>query len=198
MALVPDTRHSIVITKTFLYRGAPKSWSNRYHFEGDLPTDDAAWTTLATNIATAEKTIFDSDTEIISATGYDSASATPTNPHGNAVFTTTLSVHGTGDFSADGFTAPGDCAIYVRYTTPARSEKNHPVYLANYYHGVYRSTDDQDVVAAGQVSAVNAYAADWLAGFSDGSSARERCGPHGAVATNRTTSTIVRHRDFPG
>lgn len=197
MAVVPDTKNSIVVTKQFTYRGATRKFTNRYHFEGALPADPTAWTTFCDNVVTAEKAIYHDAVEILQVDGYDASSATTTNPHGDAVFTKTYTTHGTGDFTTDGFTAPGDCAIFVRYGTTARSAKNHPVYLSNYYHGVYRSTDDADLVAASQKTAVETYADAWVTGFTDGTGPRERCGPRGAVAVTKSVSPYVRHRDFP-
>lgn len=193
----PDTKNSVVVTKQFTYRGATKRFSNRYHFEGALPADGAAWTVLAGHIVDAEKTIFAPDVEIVQVDGYDASTATSTNPHGDAVFTQTYGVHGTGAFDSDGFASPGDCAAFVRYTTDARSTRNHPVYLSNYYHGVWHDGADVDQLATSQKTALNAYAADWLTGFTDGTGARPRCGPRGAVSTDRQVSPYVRHRDFP-
>lgn len=197
MALGPDTKHSIVLTKQFTYRGATRAFSNRYHFEGALPADNAAWTTLATNIVNSEKQIYSADVEIIEAVGNDSGSASPTNPHGNAVFTHLFTTAGTLIPGTGPRLAPGDAAMLLRYATPARSTKNHPVYLFNYFHGVFASTSDPDAILGSQKTALEAYGTDWLAGFSDGSSPRERCGPHGAVATSRRVDPYVRHRDFP-
>jgi hypothetical protein len=197
VAGTPDDRHSVVITKQFMYRGATRTFSNRYHFEGALPTDAAAWAAFVAAIVAVEKTIYSAGVEIIGATGYDSSSASPTNPHGDAVFTETLSVAGTGNFTSTGFQAPGDCAAYVRYSTPARSTKNHPVYLANYYHDVWHVLGDPDTIDPTQKTALQVYAADWLTGFTCDGTPRERCGPHGAVATNRKVDDHVRHRDFP-
>lgn len=193
----PDTKHSIVITKQMTYRGATRDFSNRYHFEGDLPADSTAWTTLSDNIVTAEKAIFFDGITIVSATGYDAGTATSTNPHGDAVFTKTYTTAGTFTQGGSDILCPGDCAALLRYSTLARSSKNHPVYLFNYFHGVFRSAGDADVVASDHVSAINDYGTLWVAGFSDGSETRERCGPRGAVATSRRCDTAVRHRDFP-
>ena len=198
MSVTPDDRNSVVITKSFMYRGATRTFSNRYHFEGDLPIDAASWSAFVALIVAAEKQVMSSNTTIIGATGYDSSSATPTNPHGDAVWTETLSIACTGDFSSTGLAAPGDCAAYVRYSTPARSSKNHPVYLANYYHDCWYLLGSPDVLDTTQKSALNTYAADWLTGFTCDGTPRERCGPHGAVATDRKVDPAVRHRDFPG
>jgi hypothetical protein len=194
---VADTKHSVVITKQFTYRGATRRYSNRYHFEGALPADDAAWNTLIGHIVDAEKPCLPPEVEIVQADGYDASTATSTNPHGIAVFTSTPDVVGTGDFTSDGFPCPGDCAAFVRYTTPARSSVNHPVYLSNYYHGVYRDTSDPDLLATSQKTALQVYAAAWVDGFTDGTGPKPRCGPRGAVSTNRRVDPYVRHRDFP-
>lgn len=195
--MTPDTKNSIVITKQFSYRGATRTFSNRYHFEGALPSDPSHWATLADNIVTAEKEIYNSDVTIIQATGYDAASATATNPHGDAVFTKVYTTAGTGTWDATHERAPGDCAALIRYSTPARSTKNHPVYLFNYYHGVHMNSGGGDALATDQRAAMDTYAGLWTTGFTDGTTPRERCGPRGAVATAGATKTNITHRDFP-
>lgn len=199
VALVPtaDTRHSIVIYKQGSYRGGTKRWSNRYHFEGALPTDDAAWEDFADRIVTAEKATLNTDATIVEAVGYDSSSASSTNPHGDAVFTKTYTTAGTRVRSLTGTDCPGDCAALVRYNTPARSSRNHPVYLMNYYHGAEAKDSNVDELTDAYVTALEAYADAWITGFTCDGSPRERCGPRGAVATARRVDPYVRHRDFP-
>jgi hypothetical protein len=193
----PDTRNSIVIKKQGGYRAGDKVWSNRYHFEGDLPATPAAWETLADAIVAQEKTVFHSEQTIIQAIGYDKASATSTNPHGDAVFAKDYTTAGTFTPATGDVGAPGDCASLVRYATPARSTKNHPVYLMNYYHGVFNRSASADTLSPTQKTALEAYADHWISGFSDGTENHERCGPRGAVATGRRVDPYVRHRDFP-
>lgn len=194
---VPDTRHSIVIRSSGSYRDTTRQWSNRYHFEGDLPPDDAHWTTFADAIVALQKTCFIAALTIVEAVGYDSGSATPTNPHGDAVFTKDYTTAGTFVPAGSDIETPGDCAILVRYSTPARSSRNHPVYLFNYYHNAHAKSTDNDEVANDQKALLEAYATQWVTGFSDGTENHERCGPHGAVALSRRVDPYVRHRDFP-
>lgn len=193
----PDTRNSIVITKSMSYRGATRTWTNRYHFEGDVPPDAAHWQTFADAITAAEKLTLFSTQTIVLATGYDKATATTTNPHGDAVWSAPYSVVGTKSAGTGEEVAPGDCAFLLRYATPARSAKNHPVYLFNYYHGALMPSGGGDNLATGQKTTAETYGAAWVSGFSDGTENHERCGPRGAVALSARCDSHIRHRDFP-
>lgn len=182
---------SIKVTKTFTYRGVLRTFSNRYHFNGGLPADTAHWTTLSDAIVTAEKTCYNSTVTIVKTTGYAAGSEVP-------VFSKTYSTAGTQVWTGKS-QAPGDAAILVRYSTAVRTSKNHPIYLYNYYHGVYTdATTTGDVPAAAQSSAINAYASTWIgAGFSDGTTSYNRAGPNGATATGVLVEQYIRHRDLP-
>jgi len=188
----PSIDPSIKVLKTFTYRGSPRVWSNRYYFDNLAPTDSTHWTTLADAITTAEKAVYPTTAgfSITGVLGYDAGSDVP-------IFSKTYSLAGTGSFGST-VNAPGDCAALVRYTTAARSSKNHPIYLFNYYHCVQGPTSGGgDILNANQKSALQTYAALWVAGFSDGTVTHHRCGPHGHPATGYLVDGNIRHRDFP-
>jgi hypothetical protein len=113
------------------------------------------------------------------------------------VFSKTYSQAGTGSF-ATFIACPGDCAALVRYTTTARTPKNHPVYLFNYFHSCGINTSGaSDLLNTAQKTAIGTYASAWLSGFSDGTNTYVRAGPNGATATGQLVEQYVMHRDFP-
>lgn len=186
---------SIRIDKQFTYRTVLTTFSNRYHFGTYTVPDSTHWTTLADAITAAEKAIYCSlangGAKIIRAVGYDPGSEIP-------VFTKTYSLDGTcatttfGEFQ-------GDSAAVVRYSTPDRSTKNHPIYCYNYYHafGSGGSQALRDNVGTNQLTALTTYATAWLTGFSDGTTTVHRSRPTGNLCTGVFVNPLLTHRDIP-
>ena len=181
---------SLKVTKSFTYRGVTRQFSNRYHFNGGTPADNAHWTTLSDAVVTAEKAIYGAVVTIVKTTGYAAGSEVP-------VFSKTYSTAGT--LTGLGLPSPGDAAALIRYATTARTPKNHPVYLFNYYHGVAAaSSTTPDTINSAQVTAYQTYAGAWVSpGFSDGATSYNRAGPNGATAVGFIVEPFITHRDLP-
>jgi hypothetical protein len=141
-------------------------------------------------VVAAEKAIFTNNVTIVETFGYAAGSDVP-------VFSKTYSASGTGTFS--GNNVPGECAGLLRWATTARTSKNHPIYLFNYFHKLISKavTGQEDLLVATQKTAVDTYAAAWISGFSDGTHTLVRAGPNGATATGYFTEEYFTHRDFP-
>jgi hypothetical protein len=144
---------------------------------------------------TAEKAIYEplasGGAKIVEAIGYAAGSEVP-------VFTKVYTTDGTGAFS--GWSpAPSDCAALIRYSTPDRSTKNHPVYCFNYYHavGTTGAFANADILNTAQGTAMGTYASLWISGISDGTTTFHRSRPTGDLCTGSIVKPNVTHRDLP-
>jgi hypothetical protein len=186
---------SIRIIKEFTYRGALRRFSNRYCIGTSAPPDAGHWTTLADAICLAEKSVFAQQSgggaKVVEAIWYGVGSEIP-------IFSKVYALDGIGSFLG-GTAVPGDVAMIIRYSTPDRSTKNHPVYCFNYYHGMIglSSGNQGDVPHAGQHAALATYGAQWLTGFSDGVTTFKRARPSGDLCNGVLVPTYFTHRDLP-
>jgi hypothetical protein len=144
---------------------------------------------------TAEKAIFapfaSGGATIVKTTGYAAGSEVP-------VFTKVYTTDGTLAPSSYA-PVPGDCAAVIRYSTPDRSTKNHPVYCFNYYHAIAAQAGvaPYDTLNTAQRTAMATYGAAWITGFSDGTTTFHRSRPTGDLCTGVLVNPLISHRDLP-
>jgi len=188
VATVPSLR----VVKTFSYKGGSRQWSNRYHFTGGTPADNTHWTTLSDAVVTAEKALYGGSVQIVLTQGFAAGSDVP-------VFSKVYSTAGTLTAATGHIGTPLPTAGLIRWSTAARSTKNHPIYCFSYIHAVYvnGSLSNQETLDANQKSAMATYATSWVSCFSDGSITAKRASPSGHTATGSVVEEYVTHRDFP-
>jgi hypothetical protein len=186
---------SVRITKRFTYKGVVRNFSNRYHIGVNFPQSGTAWDTLLTAIVQAERQIYRPEAQggaaIVLAEGLGPNSNIPLH---------TLTTAADGLLFADSshHVTPGDTAVLVRFHTPDRSVKNHPVYLFSYYHTPTVVNGVVDVVSPDQVTQLQTYSQQWLTGFADGVTSYRRSRPNvGTLADSFTVMPEITHRDLP-
>lgn len=178
---------SIVHVIGFNYRGVTEFYSVKQHFDGGPPADQTKWLALDTAIRADMKVILPSSASIDKTIGY-AADDEPAEFLRDATTVGTLSV-GTG------IRTPGDCAVWVRWTTARRDSRGHPVYLRNYFHPAYAtSSSAPDTILAAQKTALLALGAGWVAGYSDGDVTHKRTGPDSLGATGHSASDNIGRR----
>lgn len=186
---------SIVILKTFGYRGVPEEWGNVYHFSGTTPGTSAEWKTLADAIWAEERKFLPADVKINRALGYAA---------GNEISVFQVNYFDppntiTGGLLSTGTQPPGDAAVWIRWATGERNIKGRPIYLRKYFHGV--NITPPDTVLPTARTAMLAYGAKMTDGTLPGGF--RVCGPQGAVAgtvkvpTSVTTRTLKRRGKDP-
>lgn len=180
-----------VVRSGILYRGTTRQASSVYHFNGGFPSGSGPATTFMDAIVTAEKAIRTNAHTINLVSLYPAGSNV-------ASFSKVYSTAGTlAAGTSNG--APADVCCLLRWSTAAVTSKNHPIYLFNYLRGiqlVQQVASDPQIYGA-QVTAIDTYAAAWIAGFSDGTNTYVRAGPNGATALSHLTEVYPHHRDFP-
>jgi hypothetical protein len=185
-----STLPSLKVMKTFGFKGGTAEFSNRYHFSGGTPADGAAWTAFSDAVVLIEKTIYSGRATIVKTIGYAGGSDVP-------VFSKTYSTPGT--LGGAGVPVPGECVALGRWSTPARSTKNHPIYAYSYWHSVSRFSTgtNYDLLDSTQRTAMQTYAAGWVSGITAGGITAVRATAGGHTVNGSIVEEYITHRDFP-
>src|SRR5678816_991810 len=181
------TMASIKVDKQMNWRGGTRIYSNRYHFTNDAPADAAKWLTFSDAVVNAEKLALCDTQSIVATHGYAAGSDVP-------VYSKTYAT--AGQVATSGLAKQaGEVAAIIRWSTADRTEKNHPIYLFNYYHAVAaNATTTPDTILTALATAMTTYGNAWVTGFSDGTVTHKRCGPNGHTATGVLVPTLLTHR----
>lgn len=196
MAHSSSTTAFLTVEKSFTYRGGREHWSNAYHFD-NVPADKAQWDAVWTAVWNLEKACFSADVQFEQAFGHN-----PGTPP-VLVWENEFSPPGEGGPPAEfvpGSTAhpaPGDAAVFVRYSTTQKSSLGKPIYLWNYYHGVYFDGATPDIPDPAQRQHLDSLGTVLVTGLNTGISGApifKRAGPKGAVAQAHVVGEFITTR----
>ena len=185
-----DTTASCKLIFQSPYKGGTKQWSTKLHVTGGNWQDQTHFNTFADALWTDIRPVVPTRTSLVEAVAYNPGSDLP-------VFTKSYGQAGTYDETGRAMQALEVVAL-LRFTTDARSTKNHPIYLFNYIHDVPAdSTDTPETPRADWKASWQTRCNNMVAGYSDGTLTRKRAGPRGAVAQSGAIEDYFTHRDFP-
>lgn len=185
---MPDT-DSVILVKSFTYRGATEEWSNRYHLEGTTPTTATEWDTLLAAICTSERTCYPSIHAIVRQYGYVAG-----NDHAVRVRDSSTSPYTGQMATTGGDIAPGDACAMLRSLTPEVTSRGRPIYLRKYFHGAIHTTGAPDTLLAAQATAILVHAGKMTDGTLPGS--MKWCGPQGGNFGTFKVDPYVRYRQL--
>jgi hypothetical protein len=187
VAATPSIRFNI----SSPYEGGTKTWSTRFHFSGGVPANLTDWTSLMNDIKGGlQPGICDTST-IVSADCLVAGTDVPLH---------TINIGTAGTFPVSGnLPVPLHMCALVRWSTDARTSKNHPIYLFNYLHATARKSGSNiEHVDDNLKSNVNTYLCNaFTSGFTVAGVTYRRAGPNGAVALDGHVEDFLSHRDFP-
>lgn len=173
-------------------RGGTRNWSTSFHLDTavpDLTTFEDLVDKLGTMTPYNMSSAFYSDINIVGWDYYPAGSLV-------AIYSKTVSLNGGLTHSTDTPQSSDSVSLW-RFSTAARTSKNHPVYLFNYMHGVRgEGATDNDLMDSNQRTVQEALAAVWVTGITVDSLTFKRAGPNGATATDSEVDQYIRHRDF--
>lgn len=186
----------LTINKSMTWRGSREVWSNGYHLDSTPPSSQD-WTDLLTAVWQLESAFLAPDVQLEGGTGHEPGTPPVLVWETDAAPVGEGGPPGTFVAGAAYHLTPGDVAGWVRWGTDLKNSRGKPVYLRNYYHGMYVASDGNTIDPI-QHSGMLALGQAWQNGVSVGGRTYRRTGPnHGtpqshAVATYATTRTLER------
>ena len=157
MAALDPTGHGVILRYSFTYRGSAEEWSNAWHFQGDIPSDNAGWRALVDSLAALVGPALATTVTIVGALCYEDMTDDAVYSYDMAAFDATVTGERTG---SDGNLMPGDDAIWIRFSTDRVSDQGKPIYLRKYFHGVFDSSSSApDAFSTAQRTAFQTLAA---------------------------------------
>ena len=173
------------------YRGGTRQWSTKFFTNQTSVPTQAILDALVTDQKPYIKPALPTYTTIVEALAYGPGSDVPV---------ATTSIGEACTFPATSTTpTPLEVAAFFRYATTQRTSKNHPIYLAQYIHGVgiMPGQSDHELLDTNMAENIRQWLTRWVSGITISGVQYKKAGPRGAVAQSLHVPTYVTHRDFP-